>query len=175
MKHRAPLIGAVLCFLLLGGMSMSAQTAKGVASSGGIAATQGETRLFGTIGQSAIGVARNMSSEALIGFWHTQSAKTTSAYTGNEKSGATAALELSTNPNPFSKTTTLSFSVPQAGHVSLVLYNAIGQPVRTVLNDVLEAGTTSRQIDMSELPSGSYTAVLRVGDLQAATALRLVD
>ena len=175
MKHRAPLLGAVLCLLLLGGMSLSAQTAKGVASSGGIAATQGETHLFGTIGQSAIGVAGNLSSEALIGFWHTQSAKTTSTYAGNEKTGATAALALSTNPNPFSKSTTLSFTVPQAGHVSLVLYNAIGQPVRTVLNDVLDAGTLSKRLDMSELPSGSYTAVLRVGDLQATTALRLVD
>ena len=175
MKHRAPLFGAVLCILLLGSVDLIAQTVKGVASSGGISATQGETRLMGTIGQSAIGITQTFSTEAMIGFWHTQSAKTTSAYTGNDALGNANALALSSNPNPFSKATTLSFSVPQAGHVSLVLYNSIGQPVRTLLKTELEAGTTSRLVDLSELPSGNYTAVLRVGDTQATTALRLVD
>jgi hypothetical protein len=175
MKHRAPLFGAVLCVLLLGSVDLIAQTVKGVASSGGISATQGDTRLMGTIGQSAIGVTQTLSTEANIGFWHTQSAKTTSAYVGNDATSSANALALSSNPNPFSKSTTLSFTVPQAGHVSLVLYNSIGQPVRTLLQRELEAGTVRERIDFGELPSGNYTAVLRVGDTQATTALRLVD
>jgi flagellar hook assembly protein FlgD len=43
-------------------------------------------------------------------------------------------------PNPFNPTTTISYQIPQVSDVKLVIYNVLGQKVRTLVNDRLEAG-----------------------------------
>lgn len=53
-----------------------------------------------------------------------------------------ASFELAQNyPNPFNPTTTISFTVPQAQHTSLEIYNIVGQKVRTLVDEFTEAGT----------------------------------
>jgi hypothetical protein len=46
-------------------------------------------------------------------------------------------------PNPFNPETTIAFSVPAAGATTLKIYNLKGQVVRTLVNDVREAGNHS--------------------------------
>jgi len=43
-------------------------------------------------------------------------------------------------PNPFNPTTTIHYSVPQSGQVSLVIYNVLGQNVRTLVEGTISAG-----------------------------------
>ena len=43
-------------------------------------------------------------------------------------------------PNPFNPTTTISYQVPEATDVRLVIYNVLGQRVRTLVNDRMEPG-----------------------------------
>lgn len=43
-------------------------------------------------------------------------------------------------PNPFNPSTTLKFDLPEEGAVHLVIYNILGQRVRTLVNQVLPAG-----------------------------------
>lgn len=50
------------------------------------------------------------------------------------------ALTLNNFPNPFNPETTIKYVVPNDGAVKLVVYNALGQSVRTLVNDHQRAG-----------------------------------
>lgn len=50
-------------------------------------------------------------------------------------------------PNPFNPTTSISFDLPRAGQVSLVVHNILGRHVRTLVNSTLPAGTHTVQWD----------------------------
>ncbi len=53
-----------------------------------------------------------------------------------------AAFALNQNaPNPFNPSTTISFSLPEAGTATLGIYSVNGQLVRTLVDDELSAGT----------------------------------
>jgi|SaaInl7_200m_RNA_FD_contig_91_467177_length_7176_multi_11_in_0_out_0_2 hypothetical protein len=53
---------------------------------------------------------------------------------------APAIYALSKNyPNPFNPTTTIDYSIPQAGNVELVIYNTAGQKVRSLVNRTQDA------------------------------------
>jgi hypothetical protein len=73
-------------------------------------------------------------------------------------------VSLSQNyPNPFNPTTTISFSLPQAGLTRLAVYNMQGQLVGELVNTVLTAGNHHVQFDASRLPSGIYMYRLMSG------------
>ncbi|RKX23786.1 MAG: hypothetical protein DRP45_09665, partial [Candidatus Zixiibacteriota bacterium] len=53
-------------------------------------------------------------------------------------------------PNPFNPSTTISFSLPGSGEISLVVYNMLGQQVRELLSGQFQAGTHSVEWDGSD-------------------------
>jgi hypothetical protein len=59
-------------------------------------------------------------------------------------------------PNPFNPTTTISFSMPISGSVSLKIFNSIGQEIATIVNENLSAGTYSYKWDAKEQANGIY-------------------
>ncbi|MCH8034307.1 MAG: T9SS type A sorting domain-containing protein [Bacteroidetes bacterium] len=68
-------------------------------------------------------------------------------------------------PNPFNPSTTIQYSLPEAGDVTLRVYNLLGQEVKTVFNNVSQsAGTHKVVLNISELPSGIYFYSFRVND-----------
>ncbi|HOY43216.1 MAG TPA: T9SS type A sorting domain-containing protein [bacterium] len=70
-------------------------------------------------------------------------------------------------PNPFNASTTLNFSLEREGMTSLVLYNMLGQKLRTLLEKKLTAGAHTLNFDAADLPSGIYLYQLRSGSFQA--------
>ncbi len=50
-------------------------------------------------------------------------------------------------PNPFNPSTTIKIGLPEAGEVKLTVYNILGQPVKTLYEGQIAAGTHSFQWD----------------------------
>jgi hypothetical protein len=59
-------------------------------------------------------------------------------------------------PNPFNPSTTISFSIPSGGNVSLKIFNIIGQEVGELVNKYLPAGSYSFKWNAKEQASGIY-------------------
>lgn len=67
-------------------------------------------------------------------------------------------------PNPFNPVTNIEFALPKAEFVSLIVYNEIGQQVRQLVNQNMQAGTYKVDFNASDLPSGAYFYRLTAGD-----------
>ena len=68
-------------------------------------------------------------------------------------------------PNPFNSSTQIAYHLPGSGPVQLVIYNVLGQPVRTLVNEFQGAGSYQVQWDARDqqgasLASGVYVTRL---------------
>jgi hypothetical protein len=59
-------------------------------------------------------------------------------------------------PNPFNPTTTISFTLPRAEDVKLVVYDILGREVATLVNEFKQAGIYDVPFNASSLSSGVY-------------------
>ncbi|MFQ5582900.1 MAG: T9SS type A sorting domain-containing protein, partial [Calditrichia bacterium] len=76
-------------------------------------------------------------------------------------------------PNPFNPVTTIEFDLRQASHVTLEIYNVMGQKVTTLINDRMGPGTYRADFDASALPSGIYFYKLKAGDFSSVKKMTL--
>ncbi len=65
-------------------------------------------------------------------------------------------ISLTTYPNPFNATTTISFSLPQASPARLSLCDLMGREVEVMLDGNLPGGEQRISFEASHLPSGVY-------------------
>jgi hypothetical protein len=68
------------------------------------------------------------------------------------------------SPNPFNAETVIAFDLPEAGQVSLEVYNLMGQKVATLIDGNMPAGQHSVTWDASRFASGIYFYKLTAGD-----------
>jgi len=59
-------------------------------------------------------------------------------------------------PNPFNPVTTIKYDLPNAGDVSLVIYDILGRKVKELVNTKQEAGRYEIQFNAANLASGVY-------------------
>jgi len=89
-------------------------------------------------------------------------------------------FELDQNrPNPFNPSTTIGFSLDQRGHVTLALYNILGQRVRTLVDWMMPAGRHAAAWDGKDenghqMPSGVYFYQLSVNDFRQSRKMVLL-
>jgi len=69
-------------------------------------------------------------------------------------------------PNPFNPSTTISFSIANQEHVSLKVYNILGEVVSTLVNEVKGPGNYSVRFDAYGLSSGIYFYELNTGNFR---------
>lgn len=77
-------------------------------------------------------------------------------------------------PNPFNPTTTIEYSVGQAGRVTVELFNMMGQKVSTLVNELKTGGTYKLTVDGRELPSGVYFYSIRTAGLSQTKKMILM-
>lgn len=94
----------------------------------------------------------------------------------NEKTPAVAEqFQLSQNyPNPFNPATEISFILNESGFTTLKVYDMLGREVRTLVNEVLTAGSHNLNFNASELSSGIYIYKLSMGDNSVTKKMTLI-
>jgi hypothetical protein len=100
---------------------------------------------------------------------------------GKEDGEETASLnvpdkfELRSNyPNPFNPTTNISYQLPADAHVTLKVYNMIGQEVATLVDGMETAGYKSVTFNADGLASGMYLCRIQAGNFTATQKMQLL-
>lgn len=77
-------------------------------------------------------------------------------------------------PNPFNPVTTISYSIPEAGMVSLKIYDLLGKEVASLVDDYLQPGVHSIEFRADKFSSGIYFYKLNAGNFSETKKLVLI-
>ncbi|HLT23623.1 MAG TPA: T9SS type A sorting domain-containing protein, partial [Ignavibacteria bacterium] len=77
-------------------------------------------------------------------------------------------------PNPFNPSTTINFSIPKDGFVSLKIYDISGREIATLLNEEINVGMYSVVFNASKLSSGVYFYTINAGSFIETKQMILV-
>jgi hypothetical protein len=89
-------------------------------------------------------------------------------YTGNE-------LLKQSLPNPAHDVVRIPFRVPEAGHVTLTIYDAAGREVVRLIDEERPVGDTGIDVDTGDLPAGRYFYRLTVGTWMTDTREMVIE
>jgi Secretion system C-terminal sorting domain len=74
-------------------------------------------------------------------------------------------------PNPFNPTTTISYSLLNAGYTHLSIYNLIGEEIEVLVNENQSEGFYSISFNAADLPSGLYFYTLSSGNFNKTSKM----
>ncbi len=83
-------------------------------------------------------------------------------------------LSLSVYPNPFNSTTDITFELPRVSRAVLKVYDLLGREQVTLVDDVVQSGTTTVRWDAGEFASGIYFVRLAAGEEMVTRKVVLV-
>ncbi len=77
-------------------------------------------------------------------------------------------------PNPFNPVTTISFTLPATSNAKIVLYDILGNEIKTIFNGIASAGKTVVDFRADDLPTGVYFYTLYVNNLTLSRKMLLL-
>ena len=77
-------------------------------------------------------------------------------------------------PNPFNPSTKIRFTVPEASIVKLKVYNALGEEVTNLVNELYDAGSHEIVFNASNLTSGIYFVRMESGSFVSTRKITLM-
>ncbi|MCH8494957.1 MAG: Ig-like domain-containing protein [Balneolales bacterium] len=123
-------------------------------------------------------------------FWRVQAVSSDSTSGWSDASSFTTVIDVSIHddteeipvsvtldqnyPNPFNPTTTIPFSLPEAAHVRIEVFNALGEMVSVLVNENRSAGSHSIVFNAEALSSGVYIYRLTAGNTTKTRQFTLV-
>ena len=104
-------------------------------------------------------------------------------YTASVRVSSSKPLEYALHanyPNPFNPSTTISYSLKDNQHTKLVIFNAIGQKIRTLVNEPQTAGFHMVQWDGrnslgEQVSSGVYFYCIEAGEFKKTRRMMLIE
>jgi hypothetical protein len=75
-------------------------------------------------------------------------------------------------PNPFNSRTIIQYEISEISRVSIVIYNVLGKPVKTLIDKPQPAGSYRTVFDASQLSSGIYFYKMFANSLLTAKSFR---
>ena len=92
-----------------------------------------------------------------------------------EELGVPGTFSLEQNyPNPFNPSTSVRYTLPEAGRATLTVSNLLGEQVATIIDQEQPAGTYELRFDAAGLPSGLYFYTLRSGSFVETRRMMLL-
>lgn len=73
-------------------------------------------------------------------------------------------VEINNYPNPFNPTTTIKYTIPEDGIVTIKVFDILGREIHTLVNQRQLKGDYSVEFDASGLASGMYIYQIRAND-----------
>ena len=77
-------------------------------------------------------------------------------------------------PNPFNPSTSIEYSIPVAGFVSIIIYNSLGEKINSLVNAQRRAGNYRVNFDAAGLSSGIYYYRINAGDYTSVKKMILL-
>jgi G:T/U-mismatch repair DNA glycosylase len=77
-------------------------------------------------------------------------------------------------PNPFNPATSIRYDIPRSGMVTLIVFDALGRQLETLVNESQMAGTYEATFDATKYPSGVYFYKLITKDFVQTRRMMLV-
>jgi hypothetical protein len=128
----------------------------GTFGSGGGLSNGFGTALQNTFGQSVIGLAQNDTYEVWSGFWY---AVQSNFVTSVESIEDIIPIEFRLDqnyPNPFNPVTVIQYSIPNKSHITIKVFDILGNEIMTLINEEKEAGFHEINFNGRTIVSGMY-------------------
>lgn len=77
-------------------------------------------------------------------------------------------------PNPFNPSTKIDFVIPSKSNVTIKLFDMLGREIKELVNEQMEKGNHTLNIDMSDSPSGIYLVKLTSGEFVKTVKITLI-
>ena len=111
--------------------------------------------------------------------WLTASSKQICRYTGTTSIGNdnenVCTFSLAQNfPNPFNPNTFINYQLSAAGHVSIKVYDVLGNEVAAIVNEFKPAGSYKAEFDARNLSSGVYIYKITSGNFTKVKKMTLL-
>jgi hypothetical protein len=175
------IIGAffLLLSILTGTVNAQPRLERSVLAAGAVSMSGGGLHISATIAQPAIGVLSSTTMRVGQGFWYRVGSLTTHM---QEQIASANTLVLEQNyPNPFGPATSsgalqtrINFFVPESGHATLALYDAMGRQLAVLIDEHLQSGAYAVQLQARDIPAGLYFYRLKTASHAAGRKLLLL-
>jgi len=77
-------------------------------------------------------------------------------------------------PNPFNPTTVISYSIPKSSHVSVKVFDVLGNTITTLVSKNQEVGSYKVTFDATALRSGIYFYKISAGEFTSIKKMMLI-
>ena len=118
--------------------------------------------------------ARDMSAPPQTGLAFYRAKQSATSVKGKAKSRGQNDESFSVSPNPVSNLATVRFSLAESQHVSLKVFNILGQEIASILDEIMPAGNHTVALRQT-LSQGTYSVWIGIGNRIATQTLHVIQ